>query len=172
MNYPRPRQPKDARLAPLDDCNLIGKIAQHYLVDLEQSGLPYSRNHFLLVELMTTCGEIPAANADVVIFHYQGTVQAIAQVSGVVAIQSSPAQPGQYRTLVSVEPMATIANVPVSEDDDEYVDSELDHVLVRVDENRCPRTSYGHMPKGAPMRDQQRAQSFVMNILVDAHCSF
>lgn len=172
MSYPHPRQPKDAWLDFGDDSNVVGKIAQHYLVDLEQPGLPYSRNHFMLIELMTTGGEIPAADVDIVIFHHQGTVLAIAQVSGIIAIQSSPARPGQYRTLVSCEPMSTVADVPVAEEDEEYVDAEVDHVLCRVDENCCPRTSYGRMPKGAPMRDQQRAHSFTLNVLVDAHCSF
>lgn len=172
MNYPRPRQPKDALLEPLYDCNVIGKIAQHYLVDLDQPGLPYSRNHFMLVELVTTGGEIPTANVDVVIFHYDHTVLTIAQVSGIIAIQSSPDHPGQYRTLVSCEPMSMVADVPVSEDDEDYVDAEVDNVLCRVDENRCPGTSRGQMPKGAPMRDQQQAHHFTMNVLVDALHSF
>lgn len=168
MRYPRPKQPKTALIEYGDGSNVIGKVVQHYLTDLEHPSLPYSRNHFLLVELMTTGGDIPQADCDVVIFHYEGTVLAVAQVTGIIAIQSCADHPGQYRTLVSCEPMSTLADVPVAEEFEDYVDDELDHVFVRIGENKCPRTSNGWMPKAAPMRDQATAQDFTLDIIAQA----
>lgn len=168
MRYPRPKQPKAARVASDDNSNVIGKVAKHYLTDLEHPSLPYSRNHYLLVELMTTGGDIPQPNCDIVIFHFEGTVLSVAQVTGIIAIESSADHPGQYRTLVSCEPMSTLADVPVAEEFEDYVDAEVDHVLFRVGENKCPRTSKGWMPKAAPMRNQAMAQDFTLDIIAQA----
>jgi hypothetical protein len=172
MKHPRPLQPKAAWSNAEDISNVTGQRCQHHLVDLDQASLPYSRNHYMLVELMTTGGELPQKDCDIVIFHHKGIVLSIAQVSGVIAIQANASHPGQYRTLVSVEPMTGVAGVPVSEDHEDYLEKELDHNFCRIDENRCPRTSKGHMPKGAPMRDQAGAAAFVISVLVDAHCGF
>jgi len=92
----------------------------------------------------------------------------VAQVSGIIAMNCHPGYPGQYRTLVSCEPMATVADVPVAEEFEDYLDNELDHVIFRVGKNRCPRTSNGRMPKGAPMRDQAKANEFTQDVIAQA----
>ncbi|MET3606033.1 hypothetical protein ABIC99_003868 [Sphaerotilus sulfidivorans] len=126
----------------------------------------------MLVELMTTSGVIPQPNTDVVVFHHDGIVRAVMQVSGIVAIQSAQGFPGQYRTLVSCEPMVTLADVLVAEEHEYYLDDELDHLVCRISENRCPPTSKGRMPKGAPMRDQKQAADLVLTAIEDAILAF
>lgn len=166
--FPHPRQPISAFLESAGTSNVIGYEGSCFLADLDQKAPPYSRNGFLLVELITDGGALPTANFDNVIFHSRQHVVAIAVVSSVLAIQSNPGQPGCYRTLVACEPMSTIANVRTPEGFENFMEAELDHAWGRIDKNLCKPNSRAVMPMGACMRNQQLARELLLETFADA----
>ena len=170
MPYAQPRQPAQALEHRSLESEGVSYVRQRFLVNLDETEVPYSTNKFLLTELVTNGGEIPVPFVDVVAFHAKGTVVTLTVVTSVIAIQSSPKQPGHYRTLVSCQPVPIIADVPVPEQHAEYVKDELDWVWACLYTNRSPHNSRGHIPQGGLMLDQAMAEEFWVDTAVDGIC--
>jgi hypothetical protein len=170
MPYVQPRQPLAALFQDSNGADLNQPV-RHYLVDLPTPDVPYSTNRFLLAELVGEADQHPKPGLDIVIFHSVGKVILLGEVTAVLAAKMALDQPGRYRALVSCAPMATIADVDVPEGQEQYLAGELARMGVALDENRCPPTSLGKIPKGALMQDQSAASEFVLETLVDAALS-
>jgi len=171
MPHVQPRQPLAAFFQDSSSADFASKPVLHYLVDLPTPDVPYSTNGFLLAELVGEADQHPTPGRDVVIFHSLGKVVLMGVVTAVLATKTAPDQPGRYRTLISSAPMATIADVNVPEGLEQYLAGELARMGVALDENWCPPTSLGKIPKGALMQDQSAASEFVLETLVDAALS-
>ncbi len=168
MPHDQPRQPLAAFFQGSSCANFTDKPVKHYLVDMPTPTVPYSTNRFLLAELASEAAQRPEPGLDIVIFHSVGKIVLLGLVTAVLNVESNPDQPGHCRTLVSCEPMSTIADVNVPEGQDGYLRDELVVIQTALEKNLCPPTSKGKVPKGAPMQDQKMACQFVLDTLVDA----
>lgn len=168
MPYAQPRQPIAAFFQGRNNPDFTPKPVVYYLVDLATAAVPYSRNDFLLAELASADGQKPTPGIDLIIFHSAGTIVLLGEVTSIVAEETCVEQPDSRKVLVSCAPMSTIADVDVPEGHEQYLVDELLVTQAIIQENLCPSTSRGQIPKGARMRDQGLAHELVFDVLVDA----
>lgn len=169
MQYPIPRQPEGA--ISIHDCNevTVSDIEPAvFLTNMEEPKMPYSTNGFMLADLISHNGRLPVPGFDIVIFYSDDIVVCIGTVTALLTHETTPAQPGRWRSLVSCQPWLSIANVPTSEEAEDILWPELRWVSDQIRITRIRPPSRGEIPRGALMKDQQEGHELVREIRAES----